>query len=526
MQILKNSILVIKDVISTSSKLLCIVCCLFFLYNDKSYKLSFNVPQWALDYTFIGTFIHYLNYINILILIVPLSICVTSLLYTESRMLHIISLFMSVSCNIFSLCVGFMRGTLQEFIDFRLFTVYNIIPLEEKKEMFRSFCNIYTSELGSLEKAAYVQKVLNEKYIAIYEKKLANTSLKDVPDYAKKVIEDITIQFEQEHKNIWDFLKENISYDLCLKVVIGSLIIFSAYKLYKYMVGTDITLAKLNKDLANEGEITTNLIKRESTNLQSVLEVSQTQMDVIRNISLKIDKLESTINDNVGIDKSNQELVKDSINKLRLTLIEHEAKIGAITGLIKQSGNTLTIGDSINSKDVADITGNIEKTIGIITEEYDRHFATIDRSIKLINSTLNSNLTEIKKEFDTIQKDLEGLQVLLKGTNTQYGISVSLLDHHTKQINTIEKTVNTHGEHIGALTETTSNIADDITSYHNALADPQLRMDELETRVGSIEERMDSEEKSSKGKLSTMESIGKLKDFITDMNKTLTERMD
>src|SRR5579871_3480801 len=120
------------------NKILAVLFICYFLYNYKSYSLTFNLPLWLTSYSYISNTVAYLDYIGLSFLVIPLTLILVSLLFSEIKTLNILASLLSLSTNIFSVVIGYTRGTLQDFVNAKIFTVYNIYSLETKKTILSS----------------------------------------------------------------------------------------------------------------------------------------------------------------------------------------------------------------------------------------------------------------------------------------------------------------------------------------------------------------------------------------------------
>ena len=179
------------------SKISGILFCLYFIYNYDIYKIAFNIPNWMRDYTPMGPLNNFLDYLGIAILIIPLTVMVLSMLFPERKLLHFISVIFSVSTNIFSLAIAFMRGTLQDFMNLKIFTVYHIASFEEKKIAFLAIISKKREEMNlSLEKQNYIQEKLNS-FHELYESNIRSTTLSQIPKYAEDLLVKLTKEAEK-----------------------------------------------------------------------------------------------------------------------------------------------------------------------------------------------------------------------------------------------------------------------------------------------------------------------------------------
>lgn len=128
----------IKTYLLIFSKLLTISFCTYFILNYTSYRISFNIPSWLKEYNIFVIFNNFLDYIGLTILIIPLLLALSSLLFNEIKWLSVLSSIFSLFTNIFSIAIAYTRGTLQEFMNAKFFVVYHTVSLETKKTIFLS----------------------------------------------------------------------------------------------------------------------------------------------------------------------------------------------------------------------------------------------------------------------------------------------------------------------------------------------------------------------------------------------------
>ena len=109
-----------------------------------------------------------------MVLIIPLTIIILSILIPENLSLHIAGSFFGIASSLIILTSGILRDTISQSYNMRVFLVSKILSLEEKREIFKvEFVRILDEFYkDNLELYNYLQEKLLDKYWIIYDTKL------------------------------------------------------------------------------------------------------------------------------------------------------------------------------------------------------------------------------------------------------------------------------------------------------------------------------------------------------------------
>jgi hypothetical protein len=127
---------VIRNVLVTISKLSCIILCIYFMIKANQYQVNWNLMTWIIPSNWLIWINYKLSSVGTYVLILPLSVIVTSFLYKDSKVINMLAALFGVMGLLLTILRGVRDGTLNEYLDLRVFTVYHEVTLEAKREFF------------------------------------------------------------------------------------------------------------------------------------------------------------------------------------------------------------------------------------------------------------------------------------------------------------------------------------------------------------------------------------------------------
>jgi hypothetical protein len=216
--------------------------------------------------------------IGTLILILPLTILILSLLYPENYTYCILGSFFGVASTLFVFIYGIGKGTITEMCNLKIFMIKRILTLEEKRIILKEeIINIIESKYKStLVIYENLKKILIENNIEIYDEKLL--LLKDkisIKIYASEIIQNATNIILKN--SVGDLTESNIKLTQVLKYttyLLGGLVcVVAIFAIIRYLTDNyelkeGFTLVKEGAERSSQmaaGLLTTQKILHEST---------------------------------------------------------------------------------------------------------------------------------------------------------------------------------------------------------------------------------------------------------------------
>jgi len=234
------------------SQLIGATVCVFFIFNVQKYEISWNMLIWLLPSKVIEILNSMLSTIGTMVLTIPLTIIILSVLIPENLSLRIAGSFFGIASSLIILTSGILRDTISQSYNMRVFLVSKILSIEEKREIFKiEFVRIIDEFYkDNMELYNYLQEKLLDKYWIIYDTKL--TMLKE-PIAIKVSVGEIIHQFVEEYNNEKHILAVeslNIYLKYTLYAVGGLLVILGVCAIGRYFFGDNnvATVAGLVKD--------------------------------------------------------------------------------------------------------------------------------------------------------------------------------------------------------------------------------------------------------------------------------------
>lgn len=156
------------------SQLIGATVCVYFIINVQRYEISWNMLIWLLPSKVVEILNSMLSTVGTMVLIIPLTIIILSIVIPENLSLKIAGSFFGVACSLIILTSGIFRDTISQSYDMRVFLVTKILSMEEKREIFKAeFLKIINALYkGNLELYYYLQEKLLDQYWMIYDAKL------------------------------------------------------------------------------------------------------------------------------------------------------------------------------------------------------------------------------------------------------------------------------------------------------------------------------------------------------------------
>ena len=434
MAILFKGLFFIKNTIITLSKIFSILFCFYFLSQYEHYKISFNIPSIIKEYTVFGKFNDFIDYIGVLFLIIPATICIASLLYSEYKKLNIFATFVSMATNIFTVSIGIMHGTLQEFVNMRIVTVYHIESFENKKIAFLTMLKKCVNELPdlSMDKIVKIQQYLDTKFNVVYADKLKSMSMGQIPDYVKNdVIPDILKNINPSSNNVnWPSFTSYFTVSNCVGVIVVALTFFFGYKLYKYFTTEDNVkeLANINLNAVDTSRANTELIK-------DVNEISEKSDDAIG----KVISISRALNGR--IDNLRKEM-NGKIESLGTQNVELNETYTNLAGVVNENGNIL---EQVINKTNISLPEALDKlrVLGERLDKLENKFQILSQGLQTSANLSVDSILEKQRDFNRHNEELHReTQEKLKDTLEQVRIN----EENVKNIHTSMHEVQNNAE--------------------------------------------------------------------------------
>ena len=189
----------IKKFSLISSKIVSLIVCFVCMFYYDRFQLSFNIPEFLQQFDIFITIKTFMDSIGLFFLTIPIVVIILSFYFPEQKFLAFLSALLSIFSNVFTLALGILKGTFKEFVNAKIFVVYNVISLETKRNIFISHLNkqMEDSVIKSAEYAVFVQEDINKNFNIMYVEKLKITPVSEIPLLVKNILINIANKFEK-----------------------------------------------------------------------------------------------------------------------------------------------------------------------------------------------------------------------------------------------------------------------------------------------------------------------------------------
>lgn len=179
------------------SNFLGISICIYFIWKSKNYEISLSILTSIFPET-IAKINNALQFTGTFILIIPLSIIISIYIVPQSLVLRIFSALFGVGSTILVISSGYLKGTINEIYNMKLFLITKILSLEEKRMIFvNEITHLAKSKYqGNLEAFDFMMQLIQDVHFTTYDLKLNKLrNILEVLDYARSLFQDAVIQF-------------------------------------------------------------------------------------------------------------------------------------------------------------------------------------------------------------------------------------------------------------------------------------------------------------------------------------------
>lgn len=186
----------LRRLVLICGKLLAISLCLYYISQYQNYHVQWSILSWIMP-SYTQLFDNFLSRIGTLILVLPLTVLVSSLLMPQHLTLQLVSNLFGIFSILISTIRSLMNNSLGEVTNFKFFAVAKVMTIQQKRDIF-------ITEYKRIAAESYMSiiKVYNELLskltpsdILVYDNTLQNLhESSQIKDYAAHIIaEYVTI---------------------------------------------------------------------------------------------------------------------------------------------------------------------------------------------------------------------------------------------------------------------------------------------------------------------------------------------
>lgn len=331
-----NTLILFRKYLLITGQVLGIFICSFFILQSQSYDISLGswliyiLPESIITkingvFSFIGTFI----------LIIPLTIIILSLLMPNNHSLKLMGGFFGIGGTLLVCFSGILKDTISEVYNMRIFQITKILPLEEKRLIFKTeFLRIIdVQHKNMIDLYNYLQQQLLESKFTIYDVKL--TDLKEtlaIKIYASEIVQQYINLYYQEKSIVHQ--ENNATSILQMKhyLIIGGVIlgVFLVFTIVSMLIDKEplregAVLMKDNAlatDKMNDSLLTTQQITHHAIT-ETIPNAAVNAAAVVGNkVSASMKELHESITTSINMITNKLKVVED-----RLTNVEQSVKV-------------------------------------------------------------------------------------------------------------------------------------------------------------------------------------------------------
>jgi predicted nucleic acid-binding Zn-ribbon protein len=511
--LLFNYILTLKKYLLISSKCSFIIISLYYLYHFKDYAITFNIPLWLRNYSWINNSLIYIENIGMLFLIVPLVILIMSFYDDESRILKILSGIFSFSGSIFALFHSLSYGLLEDRFRAGFLTIFHEVKLTDKIKLFQLAFDTKVQEYASsmkdpLKYQEFIQAFVIKNWTS-YIEKLKLIGIGDVDKFATDTVHSIVTQYRNAYVTLgysspddrdihfWLSIK-----DFTVKTVITFTIIAAA------AAGIWWIYKKLKEGAILSKDIATNQIELSNIQNQALLD-TKASLETTQKVALNVDDIRGIL-DNFHervktlekLHNTNYTVLQQQIEKFRpladlnvreffqTTIEQHKLFMDGLLSNVKNIENhtkDLSTLETAVNKLTTDLTG--------LTESLRTRILSVESSNQLASAAENRRIMEALTKIDRIDKTKLVGEVMDKVTGNLNKVTTELKGDISK----IQDNVNSTSKAMG--------------NVHTRVTTTQVKFDAIQEQVNSIQT----------DNIALLKSHSTMSDILTSQNETINE---
>lgn len=298
-----NTFIQVRKYILWASQLLGCILCIYFMINAQQYELSTPLFEWLFPALYRKANL-FLAKTGTYLLIVPLTIIILSFLIPENYVLRILSAGFGIFTTCGYVVSGIFRNNLTEIYNLRVIKVHIILPLIEKREIFKQeFLRIMEERyLGKPALLDRLKTQLEDNKFTIYDERLQTLKERvSIKGYANEILESTANSFlHVEHKFALDSLSYTVK--IALYCAVGFVAIGGFFILLRVLLSTDPA-----KPLADAGLEATKAGLASVQNMQAGHEIVKTFVESLPKVITDI---------SAAVIKVNDEQTQGVLNKL------------------------------------------------------------------------------------------------------------------------------------------------------------------------------------------------------------------
>jgi hypothetical protein len=508
------------------NKILTITFCTYFLYNYDMYTLAFSVPIWLKQWSFVVYINSWLDYIGIIFLVIPATFAIVSLCIPLSMLLNIISGLFSVFTNILSVAISYSKGTLQDYLNAKIFVVYHTVSLESKKTIFIAKFNqaLETMPNKTYERLAFIQQELDKNFNTLYLEKLRILPTSEIPIMIEGIINKLDRKYttlqqaviqSQKSNPIWEYITlGNVG-----KALMLGAITFVGYKLYKYFATpTDLIIPQLGLDTVKAATIGNQIVKSE---IEASRDTTLLNGEVVQKIEIINNRLNVlALNDQTRTGYRETDFVE---RQELLGIINENAAIlksavEDVNGLRDLPGRVTALNKRIDLFQQFLETNGISGNQSLISmkatqQKYQDDSIEFQKESLEITEGLKAQVEAVNQKVVIIAKDQQTIQRNLNTINDTYSQGISTIGERVNKTGQtlLNDVMPGMGEQITKLSEAHKALSKRIVEVHEHSL---LYVNQVETRLFEI---------INKNQQETLQDVLDISNSVSNLRKPLEE---
>lgn len=304
------------------SNFLGISICIYFMLNKHNYGISLNILTSLFPET-VTKINNALQFTGTFILIIPLSVIISTYIVPQSLTLRIFSALFGVGSTLLIISSGYLKGTINEMYNMKLFLITKILSLEEKRILFvNEIKHLAESKYqDNLEAYDFMMQLVQDVHFTTYDLKLNKlNTVYEILAYAKTMFHDAVIQFSviqiecnsaAQQIIVTEGFKYKDHLTTVLWVGVAILVTFTAYRLF---TETDC--------IKTVGGFLSKITKG---NIQNVEATGRTQQ-AVGDLAKDVNELAEVVKDVPNTVKLVSEATKDAFENVSNKVCDIEAK--------------------------------------------------------------------------------------------------------------------------------------------------------------------------------------------------------